>query len=168
LPWKVLGELAYQPAPPRNGDQWRVNFSRVEWRHELADGKYRRVPGTKEDNWVWSPQGVIDMHRPETWGYVQFSTARPGTDRLRPDPAAPARSLLHTIYYAQRTYANKHGRWARTLSELGLAQIWHETLTVAPRLEITESGFEATVEIQESRRKHRRWHIRQDSRVWSD
>ena len=30
----------------------------------------------RENNWVWSPQDVINMHRPETWGYVQFSTAR--------------------------------------------------------------------------------------------
>ena len=108
------------------------------------------------------------MHRPETWGYVQFSTARAGTDRFRPDPAGPARNLLHKIYYAQKAYAKNHGRWARPLSELGLAEIWHETLTGAPRQEVTESDFEATLEIQESRRKHRRWHIRQDSRVWAD
>src|SRR5437762_10018554 len=48
-----------------HGDQWRVNFSRVEWRHEVLDGKYRKIPNLREDNWVWSPQGVIDMHRPE-------------------------------------------------------------------------------------------------------
>ena len=41
LPWKVLGEFAHQAAPPADGDQWRVNFSRVEWQHEIADGKYR-------------------------------------------------------------------------------------------------------------------------------
>ena len=33
------------PAPPRDGDQWRVNFSRVEWQHDVVDGKYRKVPG---------------------------------------------------------------------------------------------------------------------------
>ena len=53
------------------------------------DGKYRKVPGTQEDNWVWSPQGVIDMHRPERWGYVQFSTAKPGTVSYKPNPAGP-------------------------------------------------------------------------------
>ena len=26
----------------------------------------------KEDNWVWSPQGLVDMHVPERWGVVQF------------------------------------------------------------------------------------------------
>ena len=48
---------------PHIGSQWRINFSRVEW-----------TPGQpKEDNWVWSPQGVVDMHIPERWGYLHFA-----------------------------------------------------------------------------------------------
>ena len=31
-------------------------------------GKCRQA----EDNWVWSPQGLINMHVPDRWGYVQF------------------------------------------------------------------------------------------------
>jgi len=60
--------------PPRYGDTWRINFSRVQWRHEIIDGKYRKIPKeiSPEDNWVWSPQGVIDMHQPEHWGIVEF------------------------------------------------------------------------------------------------
>ncbi|MGB6774523.1 MAG: carbohydrate-binding family 9-like protein [Terriglobales bacterium] len=47
---------------PHDGTVWRINFSRVEWK-----------PGQpKEDNWVWSPQGVIDMHVPARWGYLHF------------------------------------------------------------------------------------------------
>src|ERR1051325_425118 len=76
IPWKVLTEFANRPAPPKHGDQWRVNFSRVEWDVEIKDGKYVKIPNRPEHNWVWSPQGAIDMHRPERWGYVQFSTAK--------------------------------------------------------------------------------------------
>ena len=72
FPWKVLAEYAHKPAPPRPGDEWRVNFSRVEWQHEIKDGKYSKVPKTKEDNWVWSPQGAINMHIPEHWARVRF------------------------------------------------------------------------------------------------
>src|SRR5205807_1283630 len=98
-PWKSLAELTAVRVPPRDGDQWRINFSRVEWRHEVVGGKYRKIKGLPEDNWVWSPQGVIDMHRPERWGYLQFSTAGPGTDvPFRPDPAARARHQLHRVY----------------------------------------------------------------------
>ena len=47
---------------PKPGTTWRINFSRVEW-----------TPGNpKEDNWVWSPQGVINMHVPDRWGYLHF------------------------------------------------------------------------------------------------
>jgi hypothetical protein len=72
FPWKVLGEYSRQKAPPNPGDIWRVNFSRVEWQHEIVGGRYRRIPGTKEDNWTWSVQGVINMHVPEHWGRVRF------------------------------------------------------------------------------------------------
>lgn len=166
FPWKVLGELAYQPAPPHDGDQWRVNFSRVEWRHEVVNGKYRKVPGTKEDNWVWSPQGVIDMHRPETWGYVQFSTAKVGETTFRPDPAGPVRQLLHRIYYAQSDYRKARGRWASTLQELGLMALTHDSLLARPTMEVTASGFEVTAPIKLPNGAAQRWHIRQDARVW--
>jgi hypothetical protein len=168
FPWKVLGELAYKPAPPKDGDQWRVNFSRVEWQHEVVNGKYRKVAGKADDNWVWSPQGVINMHRPETWGYVQFSTAKTGAIPFQPDPAGPARHLLHRIYYAQKDYFKKQHRWARTLGDLGLAEAQHETLTGPPRMEVTQSGFEVTAELKKADGKIQRWHIRQDARVWPD
>jgi hypothetical protein len=68
--WTV--EIAYpltafasrQAVPlPVAGSTWRINFSRVQW----TAGK------PAEDNWVWSPQGVINMHVPERWGYLHFS-----------------------------------------------------------------------------------------------
>lgn len=63
---------------PVKGDQWRINFSRVQWNFEIIDGKYYRVPRENswdvhyEDNWVWSNQNEIDMHNPERWGIVTF------------------------------------------------------------------------------------------------
>jgi len=162
IPWKVLAECAHRAAPPSDGDQWRINFSRVEWKVEIVDGKYRKIAGEPEDNWVWSPQGVIDMHRPEKWGYVQFSRAT-GAE-YQPDPAARARDLLHRIYYAQLGYRQEHGRWATTMAELGLEGVGHKSL----QMQVTQSGFEVTVEVEYPEGKALRWHIRQDSRVWGD
>jgi len=71
FPWTAFVERSGK-GRPRPGDEWRVNFSRVEWRHDIVDGRYVKRPGLREDNWVWSPQGLIDMHVPEHWGYVKF------------------------------------------------------------------------------------------------
>jgi hypothetical protein len=162
-PWKSLAELSYTPVPPRDGDQWRINFSRVEWRHEVVEGNYRKVPKQAEDNWVWSPQGVIDMHRPERWGVLQFSTAAPGKAVYRPDPALRTRYQLHRVYYAQRDYRKARGTWARSVSELGLRD-----LPASLRLETTATGFEATLPQQAGASPRRRWHIRSDARIWAE
>jgi hypothetical protein len=163
-PWKSLAELSTVPVPPCDGEQWRINFSRVEWRHEVVAGKYRKIKGLREDNWVWSPQGVIDMHRPERWGIVQFSTEPPGTATLQPDPAARARYLLHRIYYAQRDYHKARGTWASSLADLSLSGA-----ALRPfRLETTSTSFEASVLLPQPGAKPQRWHIRSDARIWSD
>ncbi len=90
---------------------------------------------------MWSPQGVIDMHRPERWGYVQFSTAAPGTVAFRPDPDAAIRDALYRIYYAQRDYRKRSGKWATSLDPLDVRGPWPEA-TDAPRLQTTDSLFE--------------------------
>jgi hypothetical protein len=166
-PWEGVASLAAVPLPPRDGDQWRVNFSRVEWRYDVVGGGYRKVAGPREDNWVWSPQGVVDMHRPERWGYLQFSTAVPGTDHFRPDPSEPARRLLHQIYYAQHRYLGRHRGWAPSLAALGLAAP-ADPCCDAPQLKTTAEGFEASVTVRQAGATPRRWHIASDARVWSD
>lgn len=87
IPWADLvppevdvpGASAETPgSPPRPGESWRINFSRVDWPLEVVDGGYRKASEpSREDphpeaNWVWSPQGVINMHVPEQWGVVRF------------------------------------------------------------------------------------------------
>jgi len=72
LPWPALKEISRVACPPAVGDEWRINFSRVQWDLTVVDGRYQKVPGRSEHNWVWSPQGVVDMHQPERWGYLFF------------------------------------------------------------------------------------------------
>jgi hypothetical protein len=166
LPWDVLGKLSDMPAPPRDGDQWRVNFSRVEWKTNIVDGKYVKIPDTPEDNWVWSPQGVVNMHWPEMWGYVQFSTAAPGTAAFRPDPAGPAKHVLMRIYHAQHAFHDAHQRYAGALAELGLAGLTDATLAAPPTLESDGDHFTATAEVRLPTGAARRWAVREDSRLW--
>jgi hypothetical protein len=72
IPWHALWEISKGEVPPHTGDQWKINFSRVQWHLDIVDGKYVKRPGLPEDNWVWSPQGVVDMHQPERWGLIEF------------------------------------------------------------------------------------------------
>ncbi len=93
IPWESLVPPAeYAPARPGQrpvaGDVWRVNFSRVQWPLVIEDGSYRkeREPvdwsDHPEENWVWSPQGEINMHIPAQWGFLCF--AGPGDSRHWP------------------------------------------------------------------------------------
>jgi hypothetical protein len=58
--------------PPRDGDVWRVNLSRLVRDRQRTWGK----------DWTWSCMGVYSMHVPELYGLVQFSTREVGTARL--------------------------------------------------------------------------------------
>lgn len=160
IPWKVLGEFAGCPAPPAEGDQWRVNFSRVEWLTDIVDNKYVKVKGKPEDNWVWSPQHAIDMHRPEYWGYVQFTSKRPGSVTFERDSLWDARMNAMAIYYAQKTFRQTNRRWASTLAELG-----GEYGPCA--MDMTEDGWRAWIAGERNGQPCKVF-IRQDSKLWVD
>jgi hypothetical protein len=174
FPWRafdrhVRREGRFVPAgPPRAGEQWRVNFSRVNWDLEVADGAYRKVAGRPEHNWVWSPQGLIDMHRPERWGVVQFSEAEAGSEsaareRVASDHTGAARDLLHTTYYAQARHKAERGTWARELSTLVHEGSLGASAAAVTVLRSTPDGWEAWTPAG-----GRRVWIRQDSLVWVD
>lgn len=179
FPWHVLRECAHRPTPPKDGDQWRVNFSRVEYYVDVVDKGYqkRKNPETQqdlpEDNWVWSPQGLVNMHYPEMWGYVQFSTVEAGTDTVSfvLHPEEEAKMLLRKVYYRERMYHEQYHAYTDDFYRLGLSDLNSEHYTWPPVLQITDSLFEAWVEEKEDLGgdgRIDRWHIRQDSKVWKD
>ncbi len=157
-------------APPADGDLWRVNFSRVEWQHEVIDGRYRKIAGRAEDNWVWSPQGLIDMHRPERWGFVQFSTAEPGTDSFRPDPTFEAREMLMEIYHGQKVFHARTARWAETLAELELDPPGGEDAsgTRIVGMSIDGEGFVATAEALLPDGTREKVFVNHESKLWTE
>jgi hypothetical protein len=129
---------------------------------DIVDGRYVKQPGRKEENWVWSPQGVVDMHRPETWGYVQFSAASAGTDAFRRDPAELVRMTLMEVYYAQKAFHEANGRWAVSLADLECP-----TDQTGVTMQITPDGWVASA-VFAAPGHEERWNVRQDSRLWSD
>jgi hypothetical protein len=181
FPWTVLAECAHRAAPPADGDQWRVNFSRVEWRIDPREGGYekRKDPASgkalPEDNWTWSPQGLVAMHYPEMWGVVQFCAAPAGTpgaagtpspagtsgaagtpsSTVRPDPDAHASWTLRLAYYAEKELFERERRYSADRLEL-------PGFPPGPvELRVTRSGFEATLPSTDGRGT---LHIRDDGR----
>ena len=114
---------------PQNNTIWRMNFSRVEWDTEIIDGKYvkkkdsitgRNLP---EHNWVWSPQGIINMHCPERWGYVQFAA---GAITAEAEPvilpeSEELKKMLWLVYYKEYDYFKVNKKFTGMLSELNFS-----------------------------------------------
>ena len=148
--------------PPRDGDEWRVSFSRVEWLWDIIDGAYRKVPHREEDNWLWTPQPAVDMHRPWTWGRVQFSTAPPGTVALRRDEAWAVKMLLMDVYDAQRG----QNLPADDLATLGIDPRGVAGLVGDVTVERTAEGWQACASALLADGSVQRWCTRQDSRLW--
>ena len=169
IPWDVLAEAAGRPAPPDPGDRWRVNFSRVQWHTTPEDGRYVKVtdPGTgeamDEDNWVWSPQGLIAMHYPEMWGIVEFAGPdAPGAAAAPLSESERALWALRQVYYRQRERAAGDGTWATGAADLGLVSPPVPGLPWPPSISTTPSGFEATLPLGDGRVAH----IREDGLTW--
>jgi hypothetical protein len=123
--------LHHRVAQP--GDVWRVNFSRVQYqlRTVLDDVTqqlvYEKLPDTREDNIVWAPTGVVDIHRPEKWGFVLFASATDEHEGIQELNQAMERFLneqiamervLDTVYYDQRAYFEAHECYAESVATL--------------------------------------------------
>jgi Carbohydrate family 9 binding domain-like len=138
IPFAALAEISRTPSPPSPTDMWRINFSRVEWNITVENGKYRKVPNRREDNWVWSPQGVVDMHRPEHWGYLHFL----GEGQAPPPEPEPTNYFeaanLVEIWEAESAYFSSHRTFTSKPSEL------HSAVS-ADVLQATERCFEARI-----------------------
>eukprot|EP00054_Salpingoeca_dolichothecata_P025967 m.183670 g.183670 ORF g.183670 m.183670 type:complete len:370 (-) comp25516_c0_seq5:78-1187(-) len=104
--------------PPKNSSYWRINFSRVEWHVKVVDNKFVKVPNVPEDNWVLAPTYIVDIHLPEYWAYLQFSTdAVNATGPVR-DPDWTIRFLAMQVYYAQLSYFKTYAAYTDDISKL--------------------------------------------------
>ena len=171
LPWRVLREAAPDRRPPEAGEQWRVNFSRVQWHTDVVEGRYvKRVdPATgralPEDNWVWSPQGVINMHVPERWGYAQFAavTSGAGEEAFVEDRNERVKWALRQLYYRQRDFYETHDQYAAHLDDLNADDVTVEGLDFQPTLQVTQDAYVITAPGFDGTTIH----LRNDGRVWA-
>ncbi len=173
LPLDAIAEVNTGGRKPGAGDQIRIDFSRVEWTVDIVNGRYAKrthmVNGVEkpmpEDNWVWSPQGVVAMHQPETWGFLQFSgiTVGTGTEAFIEDVDYPLTQALRKLYFSQRAYQEKTGTYSNNLKTLGLADFMVSGKIFRPVIQVTGSLYEATCP---GSAEGTLWHITQDGRIW--
>ncbi|MCZ7554770.1 MAG: carbohydrate-binding family 9-like protein [Bacteroidia bacterium] len=157
IPWSAFDRHG-EKKPSFAGKTWRVNFSRVQWRHDVKGGRYEKVPGSSEDNWVWSPQGVVDMHRPEKWGWVRFVNSTKDCADFTADKQYPYIMSLHRIYWAQKDFLKKHKRWAKSFVELGMISDSLRIDEWVPVLTPTHNGWKAEYSVLADERM--------DSKTW--
>ena len=163
IPWKAFISNYRSNVPPKEGEQWKVNFSRVHWDVEIKNGTYLKTD-TPEFNWVWSPQGLIYMHMPHFWGLVQFTEQEPGLDEVefKKSELDEIKWSLRQVYYRQRNHFFRHNRYSSSLKALNLMEKPVEGVPWPPEIIITPSGWEAALP----------WNsklviIRKDGKVWA-
>ncbi|MBD8491132.1 carbohydrate-binding family 9-like protein [Echinicola sp. CAU 1574] len=168
IPFEALSQRGPNATVPRDGDQWRINFSRVQWQLEAQGDKYAKKinPETgknfPEYNWVWSPQGHINMHLPEYWGYLQFAKSPVDQEKvafqIKKDESV--KDALREVFHLQNAYFRKNGKYATSTSELGTSksldayQLQYEVSATRYKISIPSIDSEGT------------WYITEDSRIW--
>ncbi|TKJ37916.1 carbohydrate-binding family 9-like protein [candidate division LCP-89 bacterium B3_LCP] len=171
IPWEVLSECAHKPSPPKEGDQWRLNFSRVEWETRVVGDHYEKIIDLEtnkplpENNWVWSPQGLINMHYPEMWGFVQFSEKFVESDSVtfKWNHKEDAKWALRQLYYAQKKHYTQYGYYSANVFRLNLHLEKTEWFTWPPSIKRTPNLYEAQITILPDSAT---LHISQDGHIW--
>ncbi|MBB3700891.1 carbohydrate-binding family 9-like protein [Flammeovirga yaeyamensis] len=157
FPLDVLSQEKYHLIYPEEGKRWRINFSRVEWQHEVKDGEYVKKinPDTgrpyPEYNWVWSPQGKINMHMPEQWGYLEFTKNKVGQTKNTEVKETEVERLyrqLYDVYRAQKVYKKAHKKYADSLEELKFTDAFtFKGKTVQPYIIPIPHGYHVVLEL---------------------
>jgi len=150
IPWSVYKTSYFEKNVPVD-KYWRVNFSRVNWDFQIIDGKYERKKDANgkllhEYNWVWSPTGVINMHEPEKWGYVYFSSKKVGeSDSFIIPPDEKIKWEMYKLHRAQKKYYKQHKKWASSIDSLTSSPILVGQKTLHPSLENHSTGYNITI-----------------------
>ncbi len=110
---------------PQPGIIWRINLSRVERRMDIINEKYTPKKDKEgqllpELYTVWTPQGIVNLHYPERWGYILFSDKSAPAQFLS-DKNEKLKLLLWRYYYLQHNYKDKYGHYASSIKKLNRA-----------------------------------------------
>lgn len=124
IPFRSI-TMGFNAQKPKDGSVYRINFSRVEYDTKIVDGRNVKLKDSTgrtlpEHNWVWSSQGEINMHSPEHWGYLLFSTHNTNDVVFTMPLAEEQRKYLWLVYYRQKQWYREHHEYASSLGKLGI------------------------------------------------
>lgn len=127
IPWSSITTHDHQPRTgkaPAPGTEMRFNFSRVNWQvTPTPDGGYHKLP-YPESNHVWAPTGKVNIHLPEHWGRVIFSSQPAGKWVASPPaPHETTRLALYKVLNDQLEHRGKHGAFSKNPALPPLVQI---------------------------------------------
>lgn len=153
IPWACFKDFVPNYTLPEVGEQWRLNFSRVDWpvenfgdlyvkRKNMATGK--RLP---EHNWVWSAMGYSNMHKPELWGYLQFEKDRSQVFRAKEEEQI--KWALWQTYYQIKECRSVKGQCS--LREVTLPEIPIDGYDFSPEIFQDDYGFTLRVTTMDKR-----------------
>lgn len=121
IPWSSITSHDHQPRSskaPAPGRSMRFNFSRVNWQVRPAPGiagGYEKLP-EPESNHVWAPTGKVNIHLPEHWGRVIFTSSPADEWVAAPQAREEATRLaLYHVLNAQLAHRSAHGRFSTKL-----------------------------------------------------
>lgn len=168
IPWFALREFAPTKTVPNDGDHWRVNFSRVDWTVDKEGQTYKkRLSGDgkklPQSNWVWSPTGFVNMHMPEMWGFVQFSTNMPDNEvAFIENDDELIKWNLWNMYWQQLDYFKKNKTYSEDLNLFTIPSL--EECIFNPKIYTTPNHFEIT---NLSCDGNKIWIIQRDGKIYS-
>ena len=151
IPFAAVFECTEEKRSPIAGEFYRLNFSRVQWKVDVVDNSYQKRCDENgnvlpEDNWVWAPTGVINIHYPELWGFVFFA----GGDETYEIPQIERDKWeLRRLYYELHACYDADGNFPKDLSKLSIDL--PEGLDV--KLETTSHTFELSCDSSDGEKR---------------
>ncbi|WP_176767654.1 carbohydrate-binding family 9-like protein [Daejeonella rubra] len=108
---------------PKAGNIWKMNLTRVQRTVEIKDGKYIKKINANgrplnPEYTCWSPQGILNFHYPERWGYVRFADEIPDNLNFLNPELEELKLKIWKYFYLQQDFKTRNGKYALNIEQL--------------------------------------------------
>lgn len=160
IPWRSINAHSTIPRrdePPQPGRIMRMNFSHVDWQVQVDPASacgYSRLRDAQgnllaESNHTWAAQSAVNIHEPELWGSVQFSSLPAGSPQGKLFAEGEVcRQMSMQLFKYQLARKNLGLEYAGSISELppGLLQHCGYDYAAKDALQSYPGGFTFSLE----------------------